>query len=79
MLDPVLAHHIATWRRDGLAPIRERWLAFAHPVGTRLDVRLPNGTMLAGQFAGLTVEGALRLRLADSSEHVIHAGDVFAI
>ncbi|MGZ8998499.1 MAG: hypothetical protein ACXW2T_06550 [Allosphingosinicella sp.] len=32
-----------------------------------------------GLFDGLDESGALRLRLADGSLHVIHAGDVFLV
>lgn len=65
---------LARWRAGGLAPVRAAWLAAAHPVGTALaagDAR--------GAFDGLDETGALRLRLADGSLRVIHAGDVFLI
>jgi BirA family biotin operon repressor/biotin-[acetyl-CoA-carboxylase] ligase len=65
---------LARWRAEGLAPVRAAWLAAAHPPGTALaagDAR--------GAFDGLDETGALRLRLADGSLRVIHAGDVFLI
>jgi BirA family biotin operon repressor/biotin-[acetyl-CoA-carboxylase] ligase len=64
------------WRSFGLAPIVRRWLAAAHPIGTPLSVGEPGETPLNGNFAGLTEDGALQLRLADGSTRVIHAGDV---
>lgn len=64
------------WRSYGLAPIVRRWEAAGHPVGTALSVDEPDGTRLAGQFAGLTEGGALQLRLADGSLRVMHAGEV---
>lgn len=70
---------LAGWRTTGLAPIRANWLRRAHPEGTPLTVHDGDGTRLEGSFAGLTEGGALRLRLADGSERVIHAGDVFLI
>jgi BirA family transcriptional regulator, biotin operon repressor / biotin---[acetyl-CoA-carboxylase] ligase len=65
---------LGRWRGEGLAPIRSRWLAAAHPVGTALST---GG--VEGLFDGLDETGSLRMRLADGSTHVIHAGDVFLI
>lgn len=71
-----LATHFAAdlqrWRDFALAPIINRWLAAGHPLGTRLAV-VDAGT--EGAFAGLTEDGALRLRLADGSLRVIHSGE----
>lgn len=64
------------WRSFGLAPIVARWLAAAHPAGTPLAVGEPGETPVTGTFAGLTDDGALRLRLADGATRVIHAGEV---
>jgi BirA family biotin operon repressor/biotin-[acetyl-CoA-carboxylase] ligase len=65
---------LARWRAEGLAPVRARWLQAAHPIGTALST--PQGE---GLFDGLDESGALRLRLADGTVRVIHAGDVFLI
>ena len=73
-LAETFAHTLAEWRSEGLPPIRARWLAAAHPPGTSLST--PAGE---GQFDSLDETGALRLRLADGSVRVIHAGDVFLI
>ncbi|CAN5520030.1 biotin--[acetyl-CoA-carboxylase] ligase [soil metagenome] len=73
------ARWLARWRGDGLAPIRQRWLERAHPPGTALTARLPDGSALNGLFDGLDRDGALILRLADGTRRVIHAGDVFLI
>lgn len=62
---------VARWRNYGLEPVVARWLAAAHPVGTRL---VADGAV--GDFAGLTAEGALQLRLADGALRTIHAGEV---
>ena len=64
------------WRSFGLAPIIQRWLAAAHPLGTSLSVGEPGETPLTGTFAGLSDDGALLLRLAGGETRVIHAGDV---
>ena len=65
---------LGRWRAEGVAPVRDRWLKAAHPVGTALST--PQGE---GLFDGLDEAGALRLRLADGTVRVIHAGDVFLI
>jgi len=62
------------WRERGLAPVRAAWLAAAHPLGTALVTG-----ECEGLFEGLDESGALRLRLADGSLRVIHAGDVFLL
>jgi len=64
------------WRQFGLEPLLNRWLAAAHPAGTALSVHASDGRRVSGTFAGLEPDGALRLRLADGSCRVIHAGDV---
>lgn len=68
------ARWLSRWRGHGIVPIRDRWLLAAHPVGTALTTSGGDGL-----FDGLEETGALRLRLADGSTHVIHAGDVFLI
>jgi BirA family transcriptional regulator, biotin operon repressor / biotin---[acetyl-CoA-carboxylase] ligase len=77
-LAEIFARWLARWR-DGIAPVRERWLARAHPQGTALTARLADGTSVDGLFWGLESDGALILRLADGSSRVIHAGDVFLL
>jgi BirA family transcriptional regulator, biotin operon repressor / biotin---[acetyl-CoA-carboxylase] ligase len=68
------ARWLGRWRNEGLDPVRRQWLNRAHPVGTALAAG-----DLQGLFDGLDPDGALRLRLADGSVHVMHAGDVFLI
>jgi BirA family biotin operon repressor/biotin-[acetyl-CoA-carboxylase] ligase len=70
---------VQRWRTEGLEPIRQSWLACAHPVGTALSTHMPSGARVDGLFDGLDECGALCLRLADGTRHVIHAGDVFLI
>ncbi|HLV06312.1 MAG TPA: biotin--[acetyl-CoA-carboxylase] ligase [Croceibacterium sp.] len=67
---------LGRWRQFGLEPILGRWLAAAHPLGSPLSVHAGNGASVSGEFAGLEADGALRLRLADGTVRVIHAGDV---
>jgi BirA family biotin operon repressor/biotin-[acetyl-CoA-carboxylase] ligase len=73
------ARWLGRWRGEGLAPIRAAWLAAAHPAGTALSTHTASGAWIEGLFDGLDESGALRLRLADGTAHVIHAGDVFLI
>lgn len=67
---------VGRWRGFGVAPIVQRWLAAAHPVGTPLLVGEPGEESLAGTFAGLADSGVLQLRLADGVTRAIHAGEV---
>jgi BirA family transcriptional regulator, biotin operon repressor / biotin---[acetyl-CoA-carboxylase] ligase len=76
-LAAAFAAELARWRSFGLEPVLRRWRAAAHPEGTPLTVTAPGEAAVTGVFAGLTDDGALRLRLADGGVRVIHAGDVF--
>jgi BirA family transcriptional regulator, biotin operon repressor / biotin---[acetyl-CoA-carboxylase] ligase len=78
-LAEIFARWLSRWRRDGLAPIRARWIERAHPRGTALSARTGDGAVIDGLFDGLDEHGALILRLADGTRHVMHAGDVFLI
>ena len=76
----MLAGHVSReldrWRQFGLDPIRNRWLAAAHPLGTPLAVHDAGGDSLVGSFFGLSEDGSLMLRLEDGTTRAIHAGDV---
>jgi BirA family biotin operon repressor/biotin-[acetyl-CoA-carboxylase] ligase len=75
-----LAHHfdleLGRWRQFGTEPLFARWLAAAHQPGAALSVHDADGQRQSGFFAGIADDGALRLRLADGTVRVIHAGDV---
>lgn len=73
------ARWLSRWRGEGIEPVRRRWLERAHPVGTALTARLPDGASITGLFDGLDRDGALILRLADAERRVIHAGDIFQL
>jgi BirA family transcriptional regulator, biotin operon repressor / biotin---[acetyl-CoA-carboxylase] ligase len=82
MLDRLVewvAWAIDLWRTQGTAFIARRWQDEAHPLGTALSVSLPDSTHVNGVFDGLDNDGAMKLRLADGTHRVIHAGDVFLI
>lgn len=72
------ASALARWRTS-LADIRTAWLAAAHALGTSLATHGASGEPLTGTFDGLDPVGACRLRLADGSLRLIHAGDVFLV
>jgi BirA family biotin operon repressor/biotin-[acetyl-CoA-carboxylase] ligase len=75
-----LAAHFATelerWRTYGLEPLVRSWNAASMPKGTPISVHEPDGGKASGKFDGLEPDGSMRLRLADGSTRVIHAGDV---
>ena len=75
-LSATFASELLRWRSYGIEPLVRRWESMAHPVGTGLTVRAPGEEPISGVFAGLTEAGALRLRLPDGAERVVHAGDV---
>lgn len=77
-LAETFARWLSRWR-DGIAPVRDRWLQRAHPIGTALTARLADCSSVDGLFNGLDRDGALILRLADGSARVIHAADVFLL
>lgn len=79
VLGEAMARWRERWRAEGLEPIRRRWLERAHPIGTALNARLPDGGMVDGLFDGLDTQGALLLRLAGGERRVIHAADIFLI
>lgn len=73
------ARYLNVWRQSGLGYIVRHWEAHAHPRGTALSAKLPDGTEVDGLYAGLNDEGALQLCLADGAIRAIHAADVFLI
>ncbi|MCP3733358.1 biotin--[acetyl-CoA-carboxylase] ligase [Sphingomonas sp. RP10(2022)] len=79
VLAEAFARWLARWRDQGIGIVRSAWLAAAHPIGTALSARLPDGSAIDGLFDGLDADGALILRLASGARHVIHAADVFVL
>lgn len=71
-----LATWLDRWREHGAEVVRDAWLAAAHPLGTPLHTHDVNAVALCGTFDGIAREGACRLRLADGSVRLIHAGDL---
>lgn len=65
------------WRKDGFAPVRFNWSAFAFDFGTPISVKLPDGA-IEGRFEGIDAAGNLALRY-DDRLHYVAAGDVFPV
>ncbi len=76
-LTAALDRWIAVWRREGFAPVRERWLAMALARGEPVELRL-EGRVVAGRFLDMDAEGALVLGSPNgSATQRIRAGEVF--
>jgi BirA family biotin operon repressor/biotin-[acetyl-CoA-carboxylase] ligase len=69
-----LGRHLAVWRAEGFAPIREQWLNRSYPVGAAIRAN-SGGQPIAGHFAGLDVDGALLLDTPQGRQRIV-AGDV---
>ncbi len=79
ILADAFARWLVIWRQAGLPAIIRHWEAHAHPRGTALSAKLPDGEELHGLYTGLEDDGALRLSLADGTIRAIHAADIFLI
>ena len=73
------AKHFLTWVNrwvdDGFAPVRRQWLAYAHPAGQPLRVRLPDREV-HGTFHDMDAHGGLLIDTAQGRER-LSVGDVF--
>jgi len=76
-----VAHAFVAWRErwqaHGFGPLRDAWLARAHGLGDRVEVKLAD-TTLTGTFADLDRDGALVLRLPGGATRTVTTGDVLA-
>lgn len=72
----IFDQELQRWRQFGTETLFRRWSAAAHPMGSAISVHDASGAVQQGQFAGLDGNGALLIRLADGSTHIVHAGDV---
>jgi BirA family biotin operon repressor/biotin-[acetyl-CoA-carboxylase] ligase len=77
---PLLAGSFArlldAWRTSDTPSLARGWQERAHPPGTRLKVHAARDELIAGTFAGLEDDGALRLQLDDGSIEIVRSGDV---
>jgi BirA family biotin operon repressor/biotin-[acetyl-CoA-carboxylase] ligase len=78
LLQPWAKHFLAwvnRWMDDGFAPLRRQWLAYAHPPGQQLRVRLPNREV-HGTFHDMDESGGLLIDTPEGRER-LSVGDVF--
>lgn len=80
LVHEILAEHFSAWlgrwREQGEKALMRVWLERAHPPGTQLRITEGDDAPLAGNFAGIESDGALRLKLADGSIQTVRTGDV---
>lgn len=75
LLAASFARLLAAWRSAEPAAFARAWLARAHAIGTPLTVHTGTDETIAGTFAGIESDGALRLE-AGGQVQLIRAGDV---
>ena len=75
-LSSEFASSVGIWRERGLLQILDQWQMLAHPVGAAITTSDEGGDKISGEYAGLTADGALRLRKADGTLIEIRAGDI---
>jgi BirA family biotin operon repressor/biotin-[acetyl-CoA-carboxylase] ligase len=71
-----LGRHLEVWSRDGFPPIREQWLRRTYPIGAAVRANV-GGQSVAGDFAGLDLDGALLLDMPAGRRRIV-AGEVTA-
>jgi BirA family transcriptional regulator, biotin operon repressor / biotin---[acetyl-CoA-carboxylase] ligase len=76
LLSKNFAERLKQWRISGPQSILNDWQERAHPIGAPLSASIDKDNRIQGAFAGLTDNGALRLKKSDGSLVEIHAGDV---
>ena len=69
-----LSRHLAVWQTEGFAAIRGQWLARSYPIGSAIRANAA-GQSIAGDFAGLDLDGALLLDTPTGRQRII-AGDI---
>jgi BirA family biotin operon repressor/biotin-[acetyl-CoA-carboxylase] ligase len=75
LLAASFARLLMAWRSAEPEAFARAWLARAHPIGTPLTVHSGKDETVAGAFAGIEPDGALRLDVGGQTQ-VIRAGDV---
>lgn len=70
------ARLLSAWRMAEPSTLAASWEARAHPRGTPVRVHGGGGETRTGTFDGLESDGAMRLRRADGSVEIVHAGDI---
>jgi BirA family biotin operon repressor/biotin-[acetyl-CoA-carboxylase] ligase len=65
------------WKKEGIEPVREAWLARMAGLGDTISVQLAGSGTLKGIFKDLSPDGALLLEEEDGKLTTVSAGDVF--
>lgn len=76
-LADAVAVWLTRWRAEGVAAIRQAWLANSYHEGTPIRTHHPDGRWIEGRFGGITADGALIVECADGERAILHAADVF--
>jgi BirA family biotin operon repressor/biotin-[acetyl-CoA-carboxylase] ligase len=76
LLAASFARLLELWRTNESSALVRAWQERAHLPGTRLTVHIGKDEMLSGRFAGLQMDGGLRLILDNGEIEVIRAGDI---
>jgi BirA family biotin operon repressor/biotin-[acetyl-CoA-carboxylase] ligase len=76
LLAASFARMLDSWRASESSALARAWEQRAHAVGTPLTVHTGANETIAGRFAGLEADGALRLQLDDGAIELVRAGDV---
>jgi BirA family transcriptional regulator, biotin operon repressor / biotin---[acetyl-CoA-carboxylase] ligase len=69
-------HHLSAWRAGGFSPIRDQWLRRSYPIGAAIRANV-GGQPIAGEFAGLDLDGALLLDTPAGRQRIV-AGNISA-
>jgi BirA family biotin operon repressor/biotin-[acetyl-CoA-carboxylase] ligase len=69
-----LGRQLSAWRANGFGPIRDQWLGRSYPIGAAIRANA-GGQPVAGEFAGLDLDGALLLDTPNGRQRII-AGDI---
>ncbi len=69
-----LEARLDSWIEEGFWPVREAWLARAHPIGTPLRANIGDRAE-TGTFGGLDADGALLLDTEDGRKRIV-AGEI---
>ncbi len=79
LLDYAMAKRLNQWSRgDGFTDTRQDWIAAAHGIGSRVEIRLPGQSEPAsGTFKGIDNEGLLVIAGAGRGEQRISVADIF--
>ena len=71
-----LGHYYGTWQKKGFAPIRKQWLAQAHGLNEKLEIRTA-GYKKEGIFRDLDKRGYLIIEGPEGKTFDINSGEVY--